>query len=719
MIGEANLTALPAPPTIPTGVPLSRFDRMSYIYPAPTLDADSRPVGWTYTSLVREQWAKFIQLVIHDDDYTFARGFPVEIQRITEELPGGYGMMTFRLPGFTIYDGLVDNLEIAYGTPCEAYKILPDGTRGAKLFDGSITGPTEADGGMGRTFDCQGIFHADLAHTDDVDLNEVDLRDLGEVIADVLDNNPGRRMGLTIRDTVGVNDRSRGSTGQSRYDRITDLLAKSTSSDGLSDWTIVLQGKRPKLLKLSDIQAMTPDVSFRSGQPGIVVDVNKDLTGAPNVIFGTGVNPDGCRWYNMKAPKPLPDDGTAWCGTTITVGTTDGGTSSGTGVTDFQTRMQNLGFDVDITGTYTSDDADETSELQFAVGLTDDGVVNHATWDAAFATFVDTDEDVPRVVRRPLAYQGWVEPYLWGGHGLKIGANPGYNPDVLRVELDIDFGEHIHKRKARRLAHAMILRDWPAQWAGEVVFNADPEEMSRFDIHAGMICAARSLHSAEQNFVITGVDKDFDARAVTCQIVQHGYGLMSYDAIRNRNVAARQNPAKKFLRQLGKKTAQRPEYVPWLCEDGAGLIPKGTILTAGWNVVRFLGGEYGTVAETVLTTVSSAQEFAAAVFGKKVSPDDLDRMVWNPLTQHTPFDPNADDLDDAGMLAAWGQKDQPCGYYPHEKSNIDGTSYPLTGRFRDDAGFTFASNHVPWLWLAVWVGGGCTLSGRFRIAADE
>ena len=72
------------------------------------------------------------------------------------------------------------------------------------------------------------------------------------------------------------------------------------------------------------------------------------------------------------------------------------------------------------------------------------------------------------------------------------------------------------------------------------------------------------------------------------------------------------------------------------------------------------------------------------------------------------------------MVEAWGDPDQPCGYWPHAHTNSAGktTSWPPTGAFRDDATWEFATEHG-FLWLAVYPAGDCTIEGRARVSLSD
>lgn len=63
-----------------------------------------------------------------------------------------------------------------------------------------------------------------------------------------------------------------------------------------------------------------------------------------------------------------------------------------------------------------------------------------------------------------------------------------------------------------------------------------------------------------------------------------------------------------------------------------------------------------------------------------------------------------------------GTSSQPCGYWPRSKTNSQGnpSGHPVTGRWRDDASFSYwtIGPRSPWLYLAVYPDRDCTIFGR-------
>ena len=103
------------------------------------------------------------------------------------------------------------------------------------------------------------------------------------------------------------------------------------------------------------------------------------------------------------------------------------------------------------------------------------------------------------------------------------------------------------------------------------------------------------------------------------------------------------------------------------------------------------------------------------MFDREISAGTLVSLVGNPLSATSnPWQDKADDLDDAGLLMAWGWKEQPAGYYPREYSSPDSeNAAPMTGRMLDDSSWEYASSSPPWLWVAMIADRSCRIEGRF------
>src|SRR5690606_5744188 len=174
------------------------------------------------------------------------------------------------------------------------------------------------------------------------------------------------------------------------------------------------------------------------------------------------------------------------------------------------------------------------------------------------------------------------------------------------------------------------------------------------------------------------------------------------------------DPAKAFIKRRGDSDTLT-DRATFDAESPAGRLPNHALFPTLWTVVRVPFGSYGRIVRSVLTTTGSASKFSVAVFSKPVTAAKIKALVGNPLTaEENPWAAEADDLEDLGLLQAWGWAKQPAGYYPGSFHTPDGeTADPITGRLVDDSAWEYASEKSPWVWVASIASSGCKISGRF------
>src|SRR5690606_17669867 len=135
-----------------------------------------------------------------------------------------------------------------------------------------------------------------------------------------------------------------------------------------------------------------------------------------DAVMGRGINPSGYaysgrEWPNMVDYDP-PDYPYTNESTVITVGTTDAMTDTGDGVSVWEQRAQDLGFDVEVDGVFSSSDSDVVRQVQRRMGAQVDGVLGPQTWNATWE--VGFTADALESIRLPLAWRPEVEPNLYG-----------------------------------------------------------------------------------------------------------------------------------------------------------------------------------------------------------------------------------------------------------------------------------------------------------------
>ena len=661
---------------------------------------------------VTSQWGWW-RVTVDGIDYTNFRGAPAQISFQLVE-PFGCGPGTLVVPALSPLEDLddVDDRSFHYGAPVDIYQLHPDGSTLTLKWAGSL-------GRRRRTIDStKGRIEWTLIG----DMEEagsqlhqppmsMDPTDIGEVIAAELNGVVGRRFSTIGATSTGIETTNRGSDDQTKLAYVQELLAVATTDDGTGQWTVRrISGTRGYEIVLKDRTSV--DWSCTLG--GIGVQPSIELDEVPTRWFGQGVNNSGGWWGNWKYPGSSADDAPAYpnhsAGNTLSLGDSDSDTDSGTGVSDYQRRINDLNLtpNVSVNGVLGADDIRAVKEIQEHYGLLVDGIIGPQTWTATFNVGGGATLGTP--IRLPLGWISQATPRIYNADGSDAGANPNYDPDgYLTRDIDINFGSGVSRSEGRTSIKAQLARDWPAGHMGDLVLRLDPEEGSKFDIAAGDNIQTHQLGAGSVLFHIAGVQVDCD-RQVSLAIDQKARDLLSFVQIRQRNKENSVNPARLPKSKKARRSTQTHDaVVPFDSESPAGKIPRFAIYGGLWSVIHIPVSQSGRLAKVIMESTSPASKWAMAFFGAKVTPAQLNSWVGNPFATQThdydgPWDNHADDMRDAGLIEAWGSASDACGL------KKDGTT--IDGKFKDEGSLTYQSTNPPWMWIAVRSPNSTFLSGR-------
>lgn len=288
--------------------------------------------------------------------------------------------------------------------------------------------------------------------------------------------------------------------------------------------------------------------------------------------------------------------------------------------------------------------------------------------------------------------------------GAIVGQNPAWNNNRVRVESYQNFGSYITREEAGYSAAIEFGRRRPA-YTGSITFKADPQEGSRYEISAGhnfMMLGHRNV--AGRTIHVSEVSVDFENGTVTCQVDEAARDALTVAAVRNRdrtNTDPSLRPQRTFRNS---RAVEDRKSALWDCESGAGRIPATALAGGAWNTVQIPGGTMGMINKTNVTC-SPATPFAIGVFDRP--PPAMGGVpaadgFWDAFDEST------------GLIIAWGAGGEFAGYSPGSQGGGD----PVTGELRDDASWYYQSEQAPWLWVVVYPGSNCTITGLFRPGAN-
>lgn len=744
--GPRNTQAVPSTwaatdaPVVPvmspyTGDPV--LWRHSPVVPAPSL-TDGRPVDWAATSWTRQEWGT-LRVVVDGQDVTRFRDVPCQIDRFELMEPFGCGKAQIVFPQIGPWEARSGDLAwLAIGNNVDIVRLHPNGSTRTVLWSGLIPleGIQAGPGGRSTRIDLIGDMWAG-----DLQIHKVKPylppTDVGKVIADALNTEVvSRRVKKTAAVTTGITCNKRGSADQSVIAYVQELLGiYGTTEDGTDTWTVArTTTARQYELRLKD--RTTVACTIRSGAYWDI-DLTRDATETPNVIYGHGVNSDGYAWAGWVYPQAANNDYRAYPLSvsplaTITVGTTDADTSTGTGVSDLQERINDLGIrgaQVAVDGVYNASDADDVRVVQDHFGLQIDGIVGPQTWSAIFPQYLTNNLD--GCFRLPLSAKRAVVPRLFNADGTDAGENASYDPDALRVEVDRAYESGISKKQARVSARAELARVPSPGLAGTITLTVDPPECSKWDLKEGQNVTVQGIRGSNTTLHVSGVavsppKSATDTGTVTLTVDQYARDLVSLAGVLARDAESRQDPVRLPRKKVRRGSLSSDAVVVFDGESAGGIIRRTALIGGLWVYLDVPVSQTGRVAKVTLTT-SPATKFTVAFFGDvTVTPEQMIRLASaNPLAERKdgfgPYDRIHDEHPELGFIQGIGGPGQAAGYDPgyEDSPYTPGTSTPLTGKLRSTAGWEYQSSRPPFLRVFFWAPSSCAVSGRIWPAPLE
>lgn len=462
--------------------------------------------------------------------------------------------------------------------------------------------------------------------------------------------------------------------------------------------------------------ASTVDLTVFNDDARAVLNVVNDASEAPNVVYGTGITPDGERITNAKWPGVFAGPAPAYPisgGAPFGIGTTNADTIDGSGIETLYTKLIQMGylpFSFHPTDTYNTALSNGVKALQADAGMTQNGIMSVTAWDRLFDNDV-TGYSINGAHIAPLASDPRVEKYLYTSNGSVAGRNPDYDPTVLRVERTIDFGSGITRAAMISYARGIIARSATYKnLAGTLRLNNDggfwgehTTDVERAALTSADIAAPRDIRPGMNVWVpdfdggtlfhIAGCDVDADG--VTLTIDTQARDLVEVSAILARDADSRRDVRREWMAQNQNK---KPSSAMVACDESFGWIDRKVSLEGGkWNIVPVIAGQHGQVNRVDIRLINDEAEFAVAAFSKEMTRKRLNRKIGDPLVVADESVWETSDIqdwfDDRKILYAIGDGKQPCGYGKRRKLNDAGsaTGAPLTGRLIDDS---------PWAYIA-------------------
>jgi peptidoglycan hydrolase-like protein with peptidoglycan-binding domain len=647
-------------------------------------------------------------------DVTYFRGVPIVIGVDRQEGPFGDVTFSIDMPQITPQDtpGTGDLSWLVPDAPVEL--VMVNGATTTQLWAGFLVSDDGGnDAASSRTaWTASGTMWqaSTFGHRTPTLL---DPTDIGTMIPAGLNGVVAHRYPALAAVSTGINTLARGSSNDSELAHAQSLLATAWTT--LTQWTVAKVAGTARTYEMRLKNRSTVHHTVTVGARGVDVNLSRDMTSTANALFGRGINTSGFAWAGWVYPGFTADTAPAYPFTdpsnVISIGTTDADTDSGTGVTDWQRRINeiNLTHDVALDGVFNSSDASICGAIQADFGLSVDGVVGPQTWDASFSVG-SSGGDLTASYRRPLAIASETEPHTYSAVGAITGANAGFDASVVRRERDTDYGAGVSRAQATVSALLELGRDKEPGLTGTIVLLTDPREGSRWLMTPDQNVKVLGYNGADPLLHIAAVDRDWVGRSVTLTVDEHARDAITLAAIRARDKAAMIDPARRPGRTNRRSRQSQDQLVAFDGESPGGVIPRHAVFGGLWTVLCIPLSEAGEVAKLTVTSSGPVSKFAVAFFSGPVLPSDLLDLVGDPLSGTDPFARTlsaANALDDLGLIEAFGGPGSAAGYWPSQ----EGTG-ALTGILKDTGGFSYASAEPPALWVAEWSPVSTFISGR-------
>lgn len=643
-------------------------------------------------------------------DVTYFRDVPAKIAGWRQESPFGWTSTTLTFPQVFHYEerGTGDLSWMRPDAPVEIAIVTPLGDR-LHRFTGQLTSD-DPGVGRGRTECVWGVegllWQADHAHHPVP--ARLDPTDVGRLIPDELNGTPARRWAPISRVTTGITSRKRGSHGTTRWGYSTDHLATALDTDG-NQWTLEATGPRSFALALKD--ATTVHWTITAGAPGVELDLSHDHHERIDAVYARGVGPDGYAWANLFFPDLLPYDPPPYlyadAGESVHLGDTDAGTLTGTGISDWQRRIRDLGYTtLAVDGVMNSADIAAVKWIQRKRGILVDGVMGPQTWAATW-NIGAVGGDLS-MVRLPMAVRSEVEPFLYGANGAVVGDNPDYDPSIIRHEIDVDLGAGVTKEQGREMAQRILERGMDPGIVGTLVLTTCPWEGSRWEMNAGENVLVKGFRGEDVLCRIVALDADPESLTVKLTVDSEHRDAMAVLQVLDRNRESKADPARRPGNPSKRSRLDQDMATPFEGESPAGRLPRMALRGGLWTVWPVPVSEIGSIARMSFRTSGPASKFCVALYGRPITANQQDALVPAPLTDSEPWSTHVDTLlDRYGWIETFGKDGQAAGYFPKQES--DGT---ITGRLEESSTIQYVSQVSPWVWVAMWSPVSCFIEGR-------
>jgi hypothetical protein len=709
------LSVIPLLPVEPlaTAVPVTRVSVL-----APDLSAayPAHPApGQVGAPDVVEEIVGYPQLFIGGENVTNLRGVQTVIRRWESEAPFGDTAAAFEFPQFNPWDVpgegdlafLARDARVAIGMREE---VAPGAFRVRRLWSGFLDARGNGLGeGEDYAWEAKGTFwQAASQIREPHPLPASEPVDIGVWIARVLNAVEGRRWATMPLVPIGITTMTRGNRDQYVMDYVQELLSEAITDD-FRQWSLVeVAPGIPRLVLKPAPSTIHATVAY--GTPGVDVDLRVDESTRVDRIFMRGIGRNGGGWAHIHYPwlykiDDAPDYPLADPGDTFTLGMVDADTVSGSGVTDFQRRVGELdGFsNPAVSGVMSAAWVAVVDDLQRRLNLPV-GPLNAATWDRVFDGRPNLEGIKPR--RLPMASKPEAEKYLYTADGKRLpGVNPEWDGRVPR-DIAIDAGVGKSKSDGFKLARKLLGMYGEPAANGQIVWVTDPRETDRTRLShlsnvkvTGFEGRDVVVQVSEKSVVLDTERDEGPVYVVTTRVDERARDAMVVEDLLHQRREAKADPSRRpgVTNRASRQVAD--QRTPWDSESPCGKLRRTFVPSGEWRIRHIPFAEVGKLASI---SIDSTLPFSFAIFASLRITEEHLNAKGSPFAVDDFWRDNKAYFDGFGIIEAWGQKDDACGYSP--KTEPDDA--PFTGEFRLDTPVDYWTETPPVVAVAFYMRGG-------------
>ena len=663
-------------------------------------------------------------LFIGGRDVTFWRGRLTEITSWESEAPFGDTVAAFAFPQMNPWDKpgegdldfLVADADVVIG--------IDDGENFHREWSGFLDAnglamaeteehPWEAKGTLWQAMH---DVHEPRPFTEPIDIWVLAARTLNSV--------KGRTWAYIPETPIGITTLNRGSRDQFKFEYVQDLMSEAIEDDGRL-WSIhePMPGVFRPILKPA---ATEVHATVAYGTPGVDINLRIDESTRVDGFFARAIGLDEGGWANMHYPgaklmQPLPYPNLDF--RNINIGTTDADTDSGSGVSDWQRRMNEIRSfgHLDEDGVFGTRDSAVLFDAQEAWDIEADGSLGPQSWNRTFKPPAAGIDLTP--LRLPLVMKNWVWPTLHDAHGVELGPNPNYDPKPKRRLVPIDLGSKKSKTAARAYLRRLMKVYGTAAAAGTIRWENCPNEVARTQLTHLRNVEVRGHFGADRVVQIVHKSVELDAGSddsprqyvITTRVDERARDAMAVEDIFEQRRSATPDPARRPSNPNRSSRAVDDQRIPWDSESICGVLPRTAINGAAGlpSSIWLPFAEVGKLAEIELFCT---QPFALLMVASlRLTENRAQAIVGDPFSQPDPFRSKFEELEQYGPIEGWGEKDDACGYSP--MTEPDGKGFK--GRFLVRTPVDYWSETIPMVNLLIWMRGASgAVWGRFRPAYE-